>query len=188
MKRIVGIGLYLTFLSCNSNPTETPTADVKTESIPVNEFMSHTDTTNGFRMDYPTTWDTTKKDSRIIFMAVENDPDTADKFNESLNLTIMSNEGRTLDAIAEENIKAAKEYYGDVEIKSAKTVNDNGVNFISLSLIQKVKGLKLVNFTVFFTHGDKLYTLSQTAETKKMAKYGSLYQHIINSFSWTSIK
>ncbi len=185
MKRIIGIGLYLTLLSCNNNPTETSTADVKTDSIPVNEFMTHTDTTNGFRMDYPSTWDTTRKDSRIMFMAVENDPDTADKFNESLNLTIMPNEGKTLDALAEQNIKVAKEYYGDIEIKSAKTVNDNGVNFISLSLVQEVKGLKIISFTAFFTKGDKLYTLSQTAETRKMLKYGPLHQHIINSFSWT---
>ena len=189
MRHYIIFGLIVTTLSCSNTVDNTSTIDkssddktVNTDSIYYSKYVDHK---NGFTIDYPSTWDTTKKDPRLTFSAFDIKSDTADIFSEGLNITIMPSKGASLDEIAEENIKMINQYYNNPKIEQAKTTNDNGILFITLSVVLKREGLKMVSFSTFFTKDNKLYTLSQTTETKNMKHYGPIFQHVINSYNWT---
>jgi hypothetical protein len=188
MKYLMILAFFATILSCNStvdnNVIDKPSPN-NTENKDSIHYLKHIDKEHGFSIEYLSQWDTTKKDPRTIFYAAEIISDTLDKFAEGANITLMPTNGASLDEVAEENIKMINQYYNNPKIQKAKTTNDNGILFITLSLAVNRNNLKLVSFCTFFIKNNNLYTLTQTTETKNMKRYGPIYQHVINSFNWT---
>lgn len=184
MKKTFTLLVCLTLLGCNTNQTETKlSATIKKKQN--SEFETHIDKLNGFKIDYPSNWDTTKKDQRITFMATENNPDTSDKFNEGLNITIFPMEGMTLEQMVDKNIEMAKQYYGNPDIKKAKTINANGLDCFILQMKQERHGLLFVTYSGFFENNSKLYTITLTIEANKINKYKPIINSVLHSFDWT---
>ena len=77
-----------------------------------------------FSVTYPATWDTTNKDSRIIFMAVEKRKNEKDAFKENFTLyTVNLDKAMTLENIVESAADAFKQKGNsdnDISEKSVK--------------------------------------------------------------------
>ncbi len=82
----------------------------------------------GLQMNYPSHWDTTAHDPRLVFIAAEINPDSLDRFNENLNLSCFVNNGSSLDDIVALNLKAVHDRYGDtLNLAHSGITNEHGV-------------------------------------------------------------
>lgn len=147
------------------------------------DLSTFKDETNGFQIDYPTTWDTTNLDYRMAFMAREDFVDSTDIFSEGFSISVFDNEGKGLEEIVDENIKMAEMYYGESNIEKENITNDNGVDGIRLTLDYEAGDLKLTNLATFFNSEKNLYTITQSAEESSLPEYRELFEEIINSFA-----
>ncbi len=161
--------------------------DKVNEAINKVEYSNYLNKQFEFSLNYPSAWDTTKRDNRITFMAVEfNKQDTTDSFNESMNISVFPNEGLTLEELVNENIKLAKQYYVNATITTKEDINENGLKYYQLTLKMNRQGINLINYSTFFDNGKYLFTLTQTTEQEKSEKYKPIFTDVINSFNWSN--
>lgn len=171
MRKILTIVLLAIMISCNDKKN-----DLKLES---HEDMS------GFSIKYPSSWDTTKQDNRVIFMAYEVNADTTDNFNESLNVSMFQVDGIILEDFVDENIRLTQQRYPNQKIEKRKGKNSKGLDFYSIVVDIEANGLSLINNGTFFSNGNKFYTLTQTIEKNKLTEYQPLVDSVVESFDWT---
>jgi hypothetical protein len=183
MRQLLLFGLILSMISCNKSKknTDSTTAFQNLDKTDHN-YSVYTNKDKGFSISYPTKWDTSRKDPNMVFLAIENDPDTADKFNEAINVSVFPNEELTLEQMVEENIQIAKKYYQNPEIGKTSIKNKNGMNCIVLQIKLNRKGLSLISYSAFFGNEINLFTVTQTIESSKKNKYLPIINTVINSF------
>jgi len=189
MRQLLLFGLILVFLSCNNSPKPTANSTSTGDNQLLNTgsgFKDYVNRDKGFSLSYPAKWDTILKDSNMVFVAVEHDADTLDKFNEGFNVTVFPNEGLTLSQMVDENIKMLKSYYGNSEIVRTSIKNKNGLDSIILQIKQNSEGIALISYSTFFDNGTHLFTVTATIEEAKKQKYSKIMNTVLNSFNWTN--
>jgi hypothetical protein len=148
------------------------------------EFNTHIDKANGFQIDYPIGWDTTKVDPRMAFMAREEFKDSTDNFGEGFSISVFDNQGMSLQFIVDENVKMTNLYFDSPDIKEDKYTNDNGVECIEIDVNYEISGLNLNNTAVFIRSENLLYTITLSAEKHGVTTYQPTFDAIVNSFDW----
>lgn len=136
----------------------------------------------GLRMNYPSHWDTTAHDPRLAFIAAEINPDSLDRFNENLNLSVGKSHGTSLEEAVKLNLNAARQRYQDsVSIESSERTNAHGTRVVTISMILPASGMTISNDANLFTDGEWLYCLTFGGEAEKAEAYCPIWNAIIES-------
>jgi len=139
-----------------------------------------------FSISYPKSWNTTKQDNSVTFMAVEAQKNQNDFLKENLAIYIETADPKlTLKSIIESSVTSF--------IKEGRSMNDiveQGVKrnrkLISYGLFKTklaVKGHTIISTSVVFKNGNKLIMVTFTHDKAENTYYESLYNTIIDSFN-----
>lgn len=180
MKFIGILARSLFMISC-VNPSGQD--EVKENQI---SYEKHVDPENGFAIEYPESWVKidTMPQPYLLLAVKENNPDTSDKFNESMNLIKLPNEGKSLRQIVDQNLEMIKQYRPDYKVSQSNFETKKGLETILIKAEFEEQGVNLSTTSVFFINSSFLYTLTQTVETSKTEEYKEIFGHSINSFEW----
>jgi hypothetical protein len=136
----------------------------------------------GLRLNYPSNWDTTAHDPRLAFIAAEINPDSLDRFNENLNLSVGKSQGTSLDEVIRLNLDAARQHYQDsVSVETSERTNAHGTRIVTISMVLPASGMNISNQANFFTDGDWLYCLTFGGEADKAEAYRPIWNAILDS-------
>ena len=154
----------------------------QSDNRPSTEWAVYENQMLALRMSYPSHWDTTAHDPRLAFIAAEINPDSLDRFNENINLSIGKIQGTSLDEVILLNLNAARQRYKDsVSVESSERTNAHGMRVMTISMVLPVSGMNISNQANFFTDGEWLYCLTFGGETEKDQAYRPIWNAIIDS-------
>jgi len=148
------------------------------------DYSTYTNKELGFEIDYPTDWDTTNMDARMVFMALEGFKDSTDMYTEGFSISVYDNEGIDLKSIVDQNIAIAQYYFADAKIEREDIKTKNDIEGIKLELLYDADGLEVMNRASFFEHNGKLFTITQSIENAKREEYDAVFTKIMNSLNW----
>ncbi len=175
----ISLLLFSVFIiACNSDSPESQEKKL-VYNLDLIEWQS---TELGFQISYPSEWDTTLKNKKLVFMATERLQDVGDGFNESMNISAFSNRGEKLIELGDGNLEVAKSYYKNAVIESTIQKNKQGHDYYQIRILQSHKETKLETFVCFFMNEFTVYTITQTYEYAHVKKYQPIVAKIIDSF------
>ncbi len=179
---IVIVVISITCFACNNKQQAEEKSNADDKSY---ELVTYSNKVNGYKFDYPVLWDTiNKKPELFSFMAIENNPDTADVFNENLTVQEFLNGSQTIDEMIAEFAGIAKQRYANVEIGKTTIKTNNGLACTILQFKQEKHSIPTVTWSAFFANGQNIYRLAFTTEESKKNIYNPMVTKIINSFNW----
>ncbi len=138
-----------------------------------------------FSIKYPTTWDTTKQDNSVTFMAVESQKNGNDLFRENLAVYIeLVDPKLTLESVVESAITAFKQEGGSVKDILDREVKKNSkqISYGLFKTKQVAKNHIVISTTVVFKKGNKLIMINFFHDNAEDSHYTSIYNSIIDSF------
>ncbi len=147
-------------------------------------YQTHIDTKNNFQIDYPEDWDTANVDRSMAFIVREDFTDSLDIFPEGVSISVLDNQGYSLEEIVEQNIAITKQFLPDAIIHRKEFISENEIRGIQLSLKFDVENLQLANTAYFFMNNNHLYTITQSAERSKEDAYQEIFKKMVNSFKF----
>jgi hypothetical protein len=148
------------------------------------DYQTHVDTKNNFQIDYPEKWDTANVDRSMAFIVREDFTDSLDIFAEGVSISVLDNQGYSLEEIVEQNIAITKQYLPDAIIHRTEFVSENEIRGIQLKLKFDAENLQLANTAYFFMNNNHLYTITQSAERSKEEAYEEVFKTMVNSFKF----
>lgn len=178
MKFIEILGLSLLIINCGNSSGQQENHDPNQV-----QYKRHVDRENGFTIEYPENWEIidTFPQPHILLVIRENNSDTSDIFSETMNLTKIPHEGKSLEQWVEENLIMFEQYRPDFKLESKKFLIFKELETVLIKAELEERGVKLSNNTYVIIKGPSLYALTQTAEASKDTKYKQIFEHAINT-------
>lgn len=191
MKRtIVNLPFFALLLfiatSC-SNSASQETTEENEKSTPVeNGFTPYTDNESGFSISYPNDWRIvdTLVQPMMVFVVIEDNPDTTDMFSENLSILKIPNRGETIDAILEQNVNAVHQYRPEYKVNSKKITTKKGLEVGQVTMNFEELGIQLETTSSFFVRDTVIFSITQTSEEKNKSEYLPLFDQMVHSFEW----
>jgi hypothetical protein len=149
-------------------------------------FLLHKNPISKFSIVYPKDWDTTKKDNRIIFMAVEKRKSETDKFRE--NFTIYSVElpnGYDLDTVLESAKQGfIQKYPNDNIVEQGVKKNKNGITYGLFKNKISTNGDEIITTVAYFQKSNIFFVLSLSNNKIEDEIYSPIFSRIIDSYKF----
>lgn len=136
-------------------------------------------------MSYPAKWDTTNKDKRIIFMAVEKRKNDKDVFKENFTVyTVTLDKAMEMNIIVESAAAAFKQQGNtdkDIIEKGVKKTK-KGLSYGLFKTKNITKDHTIVSSAIYFMKDKKVFVLTLSYDNIESVNYEKLYKSIIDTF------
>ena len=148
-------------------------------------WLTYTDPTNKFSMQYPKEWSQKAQNNAILFLSPR--ADANDQFQENVNIMLqdLSAQPMTLEQYTDFSKKQLVEAFGANAIVSegAATLAGQKTHYFVYNMTYQGHSLKIKG--EWFIKGKTAYLFTYTAEPSQYAKYEETATAIINSFSFS---
>lgn len=147
-------------------------------------WLTYTDHTNKFSMQYPKEWSQKAQNNAILFLSPKTD--ARDQFQENVNIMLqdLSSQPMTLEQYTDFSKKQLVQAFGVNAIlaEGAATIAGQKAQFFVYNMAYQGHSLKIKS--VWFIKGKTAYLFTYTAEPSQYAKYEQTAATVINSFSF----
>jgi serine/threonine-protein kinase len=147
-------------------------------------WLTYTDPTNKYSMQYPKEWSQKAQNNAILFLSPKED--AQDQFQENVNIMLqdLSSQPMTLEQYTEMSRQQLVQTFGANSILSQgnTTIAGQKAQYMVYNFSYQGRHLKIKG--VWFIKGKTAYLFTYTAEPSQYAKYEQTATEIINSFSF----